>query len=194
LGPGFEDSFQRVGLGSDWRSTSPVWHIEGGKLCGQGARNHPVWLARRLPTNVQVEFDAVSDSPDGDLKAEFFGDGASAATGTSYTDATSYITIFGGWKNSYHVLARINEHAPDRHEIRVDPHSDDERQRPVSPGQVYHFRVERRGGNTLRWWIGDNLLFTFEDPQPLAGPGHEYFGFNDWDVPVCFDNVKITPL
>ena len=92
------------------------------------------------------------------------------------------------------MLARIDEHAPDRPEIKVDPRSDDDRARPVSPGQVYHFKVERSDGRTLRWYVDDKLMFAFEDKAPLAGAGHDHFGFNDWDVPVCFDNVRVTPL
>jgi len=194
LGAGFEDAFERSAIGDDWRPASGDWRIEGGRLCGRGAHNHPVWLDRVLPTNARIEFDATSASPDGDLKAEFFGDGMSAATGTSYNDATSYLTIFGGWKNTFHVLARLNEHASDRPEIRITPGSDDERARPVSPGQVYHFKVERADGRTVSWWIGDMLMFKFTDPDPLLGPGHDHFGFNDCEVPVCFDNVKIVPL
>jgi hypothetical protein len=194
LGPRFEDAFERGTLGDAWRTTSPVWRVEAGRLCGRGARNHPVWLARTLPANVRIEFDAVSQSPDGDIKAEFFGDGASAATAVSYTNATSYLTILGGWKNSYHVLARIDEHAPDRNEIRIVPSAQERRERPVVPDQVYHFRVERADGRTISWWVDDVLMFRFADPQPLAGPGHDHFGFNDWDVPVCFDNVKVVPL
>lgn len=190
----FEDDFEREALGSNWNATSPVWRIENGQLCGQGARNRPVWLARSLPTNVRIEFDATSDSPDGDLKAEIFGDGRSAARGVSYNDATSYLTIFGGWKNRYHVLARLNEHASDRPEIRIEPGSDDERARPVVPGQTYRFKIERSDGKTIKWWVDDVLMFSFKDPDPLTGPGHDHFGFNDWEARVCFDNVKITPL
>jgi hypothetical protein len=194
LGAGFSDDFERATVGDDWRSTSEVWRIQSGRLCGKGARNHGVWLDRQLPVNVRVEFDAVSDSPDGDIKAEIFGDGQSAATGASYVDATSYLTIFGGWKNTFHVLARINEHASDRPEIRVDPKSDDDRARPVAAGQSYHFKIERADGRTLKWFVDDRLMFSFEDKAPLAGPGHDHLGFNDWDVPVCFDNVRVTPL
>jgi hypothetical protein len=194
LGNGFEDAFERPPLGTDWRATGGEWRIEQGRLCGKSARNHPVWLARTLPTNVRIEFDAVTYSPDGDLKAEIFGDGASAASGASYNDATSYLTILGGWKNQFHVLARLNEHASDRPEIRIAPGSDDERARPVVLGQVYHFKVERNDGKTISWWIGDTLMFKFSDPQPLSGAGHDHFGFNDWEVRVCFDNVKVVPL
>lgn len=182
-------------LGPDWRpAQTNAWRLENGWLCGSGARNHGVWLNRVLPTNARIEFDAKSDSPDGDLKAEVWGDGQSAATGVSYTNATSYIVIFGGWKNTFHVLARINEHGTDRKEIRVDPHSDDFRERPVARGQIYHFKIERTDGRTVRWFVDGQKMLEFADEAPLAGPGHDHFGFNDWEVKVCFDNVRVTPL
>jgi hypothetical protein len=37
-------------------------------------------------------------------------------------------------------------------------------------------------------------MLEWDDPDPLAGPGHEFFAFNDWDVRVHFDNLVITPL
>jgi hypothetical protein len=194
LGAGFEDKFERPAVGPDWIVTGGDWRIDGGRLCVKGARNHGAWLNRTLPTNVRIEFDAVSNSPDGDIKAEIFGDGTSAASGISYNNATSYLTIFGGWKNQFHVLARLDEHASDRPEIRIAPGSADERARPVSAGQVYRFKIERADGKTLTWWVGDVQMFKFVDPQPLTGPGHDHLGFNDWEVPVCFDNVKIVAL
>ena len=42
--------------------------------------------------------------------------------------------------------------------------------------------------------MNEVLYFEFWDAEPLSGAGHEHFGFNDWDTPVCFDNLKITPL
>lgn len=183
------------GLGPNWRQAgTKAWRIENGRLCGQGARNHGVWLNRVLPVNARIEFDAISDSADGDLKAEAWGDGQSAATGISYTDATSYLTILGGWKNKFHVLARINEHGEDRKQIVVDATSDDPRQRPVVRGQAYHFKIERTDGHTVRWWVDGQEFLTYDDGSPLAGVGHDHFGFNDWEVKVCFDNVKVTPL
>jgi hypothetical protein len=180
---------------ADWMPTQPgIWRIEGGRLCGEHAKNHGIWLKRTLPVNARIEFDAVADSTDGDLKAEYWGDGRSYATALSYTNATSYLTIFGGWHNKFHVLARINEHATDRKEITVDPNSDDVREKPVVAGQIYHFKVERTDGKTVKWYINGNDMLTYPDPQPLAGVGHDHFGFNDWDVKVCFDNVKVVPL
>jgi hypothetical protein len=182
-------------LGPNWyQSQTSVWHIEDGRLCGEGAHNHGVWLLRPIPINARIEFDAVSDSPQGDLKAEVWGDGQSSATSVSYTNATSYLTIYGGWKNTEHVLARLNEHGGDRKEIHVDKDSDDPRQRPVTGGQVYHFKIERTDGKTVRWFVDGVEMLSFADPAPLAGIGHDHFGFNDWEVKVCFDNVKVTPL
>ena len=210
----FEDSFDRpagpiptasatapatsapaVDPGRDWIATAPnTWRLEGGRLCGDHAHNHGVWLKRVLPVNARIEFDAVSDATDGDIKAECWGDGLSSATALSYTNATSYLTIFGGWHNKFHVLARMNEHGGDRKEITVDPSSDDPREKPVVAGQLYRFKVERADGKTVKWWVDGNEMLSYPDSAPLAGVGHEHFGFNDWEVKVCFDNVRIVPL
>ncbi len=182
-------------LGPDWyQAQTSAWHIESGRLCGQNAHNHGVWLKRVLPINARIEFDAVSESTDGDLKTEAWGDGQSAATSISYTNATSYLAILGGWKNTFHVLARINEHGGDRKQIKIEPDTDDPREKPVTAGQIYHFKIERTDGKTVRWFVDNLEYLSFADATPLAGLGHDHFGFNDWEVKVCFDNVKVTPL
>lgn len=179
----FRDDFQRAELGPLWNNTGAAWRIVDGRLTVQGARNHPLWLRQRLPRDVRVEFDARSDSPDGDLKVEIFGDGVSAAQQASY-DATSYVVIFGGWRNSLDVLARMDEHGRDR----VERPS-----RRVVPGRVYHFKIERRG-QRIAAFVDGTLLVEMNDPEPLEGRGHDHLGFNDWDAPVSFDNLVITPL
>jgi hypothetical protein len=190
----FSDNFERTAAGAEWRLTGSGWKIEDGRFCGQKARNHPAWLARRLPENASIEFDATSFSPDGDIKVEVWGDGASAATSASYTNASSYIVIFGGWKNRFHVLARLDEHGKDRREIDVESDSDNPLHKPVEPERSYHFKVERRDGKTLTWHIDNQELHRFEDAEPLSGEGHDHIAFNNWDVRVCFDNLTITPL
>ncbi|MBN2192669.1 MAG: hypothetical protein JW751_07610 [Polyangiaceae bacterium] len=190
----FRDSFERADLGEDYHPTSGAWHLDQGQLCGREVRNHPVWFVRPLPTNARIEFDAVSRSSDGDIKVEAWGDGRSAATGRSYTNATSYVVIFGGWKNQLHVLARLNEHGGDRQAITIDPAGTAVEARPVVPNRTYHFKLERADGRTLRWLVDDIEITSFVDPAPLAGDGHEHFGFNDWEAEVCFDNLVVTPL
>ncbi len=182
-------------LGPNWTAArTNAWRIENGKLCGVGARNHPVWLNRTLPVNARIEFDAVSYSDEGDLKCEVWGDGEGYAAGMSYTNATSYLTMLGAWKNSTHAIARLNEHGDDRKLLRVDPSSDDPRQRPVQKGQVYHFKIERTDGKTLRWSVDGVEYLRWDDSSPLSGQGHDHFGFNEWEAKVCFDNVKVVPL
>jgi hypothetical protein len=182
-------------LGPNWKAVKTnAWRIEGGKLCASGAHNHGVWLQKTLPINARIEFDAMSTSEDGDLKTEVWGDGQSGATGVSYNNATSYLAIMGGWKNTLHVLARLNEHGQDRKEIKVDKDSDDPRQKPVVKGQVYRFKVERTDGKTVHFSVDGVEYHSFTDAQPLAGAGHDHFGFNEWEVKTCYDNVKVTPL
>lgn len=194
LSSAFEEEFARSALGANWQSTSPQWRTENGRLCVKNARNHPVWLKRRLPKNARIEFTATSYSDDGDIKVEMWGDGRSAAAGTSYNDATGYLAIFGGWQNHFHVLARLDEHAPNRPEIKLVPDGDDPRALPVENGTEYSFRIERVDGKTIRWIVDDIELFAFQDKAPLSGPGHDHFAFNNWQVRVCFDDLKIVPL
>jgi hypothetical protein len=190
----FRDDFSRASLGPAYRTSSKAWRIENGRLCVQGARNHPAWLTARLPTNARIEFDAEAKSADGDIKVEAWGDGRSNPTTVSYTNATSYLFILGGWKNTLHVLARLDEHGENRAELRVDPDSEDPRTAPVWPERVYHFVIERRDGRTVRFSVDDVEILTLSDQAPLKGAGHEHFAFNDWETSVCFDNLDIFPL
>jgi hypothetical protein len=190
----FRDDFEREAIGDDYYATSSSFRIEGGRLCVKGARNHPLWLRHRLPINARIQVEAEAASADGDIKLEAWGDGRAAATGASYTDATSYLAIFGGWKNHYHVLARQNEHAPDRQELVIEPGSDDPRQQPVLAGHRYRLKLERTDGHTLRFWADDVEIASLSDPRPLAGALHDHFAFNDWETPVCFDQLLVEPL
>ncbi len=190
----YTDRFERSELGPDWRATSSAWHIEGGRLCAARAHNHPVWLARRIPTNARIEFDALSHSADGDIKAELWGDGVSAAVRTTYDDATGYLVIFGGWRNQFHVLTRLDEHGKDRIQLPIDPNATELRRAPVVTSRSYHFTVERFDGHTVRWLVNGQEMAVLKDDVPLSGPGHDHFGFNDWEAAVCFDNLTLTPI
>jgi hypothetical protein len=190
----FVDTFERGEPGADWNLTGTGWSIKEGRLCVSDAHNHPAWLRRRLPVNARIEFEATSGSSDGDLKAEAWGDGQSAASSVSYTNATSYIFIFGGWKNTLHVLARLDEHASSRSVLRVEPGETDPRAQPVLPDRAYRLKIERSDGKTVRYFVDEIEILSLKDASPLLGEGHEHFGFNDWQVPACFDNLTITPL
>ena len=183
IGTGFADDFERAQIGTAYKQTGGNWRIEAGELRVHGAKNHPLWLLRSLPRDVRIEFDARSESIEGDIKVEIFGDGASYANGDSYT-ATSYVIIFGGWNNSRNVLARMDEHGRDR--VVGEP-------RKVEPGRVYRFRIERID-SALTVWVDDALLLQMDDSEPLKGRGHDHFGFNNWQSELFFDNLKVTPL
>jgi hypothetical protein len=118
-----------------------------------------------------------------DIKVEVYGDGVSKAEKASYT-ATSYVVIFGGWSNSKNVLARLDEHGHDRVEGPA---------RKVEKGRTYHMKIERKG-DTIRAEVDGQLLVQMVDEDPLWGPGHDHFAFNNWSSELWFDNLKITPL
>lgn len=182
-------------LGPSWvQAKTNAWKIENGRLCAENAKNHGIWLNRTLPVNARIEFDAIALTETGDLKAELWGDGHSYATGDSYTNATSYIAVLGGWFNKIHALARLNEHGTDRKEINVDKESDDPRQRAVVRGQLYQFKIERTDGKTIRWSVNGIDYLSWNDAAPLAGQQHDHMGFNNWSAKACYDNVKVTPL
>jgi len=180
---GFSDDFERSELGEMWNNTGGPWRISGGQLKVEGARNKPLWLRRTLPRDVSIEFDVRSDSADGDIKVEIFGDGVSKAESLSYT-ATSYVLVFGGWHNSLNILARMNEHGSDR---AVGPAY------KVVPGRTYRMKIERRGAK-ITAWADDRELVSLRDPRPLEGTGHDHFGFNNWQTALSFDNLRIRAL
>lgn len=184
VGPqGFTDDFDREELGDHWYNTGATWRIVDGQLNVRNARNRPLWLRRVLPRDSRIEFDIRSESPDGDIKCEVYGDGTSRATTESYT-ATSYVIIFGGWHNALDVIARMDEHGADRAEHRSQG---------VEPGRTYHMRIERQG-NRVTSWVDDQQLATMDDSSPLEGRGHDHFAFNDWQAELWIDNLRITPL
>lgn len=180
---GYKDNFERSELGNDWKNTGGPYRLENGQLRVRGAKNRPLWLRRTLPRDVRVSFDVKSDSPEGDIKVELFGDGASKAVKDSYT-ATSYVVIFGGWGNSKNIIARLDEHG--KNIGQGVP-------RKVVPGKTYKMVIERKGGH-IKAMVDGELLAEYDDPDPLGGRGHDHFAFNNWQSDLTFDNLVIKPL
>ena len=180
----FADDFSSSSMGEAWSETmSGLYRLSGGELVVKNGYNHPLWLRSALPRDAVIELDAWSNDEAGDIKIEAWGDGKSFAQTTSYT-ATSYVFILGGWHNQISAIARMNEHGADRR-ARSDVR--------VVKGQHYHFRITRKGGH-IDWQVDGRPFLTFDDPDPLDGADHSYFGFNDWEAELHFDNLKITPL
>lgn len=203
-------SFETVA--KNYWSTGGMWRTVGGMLLSPGVKNNPLWLKAKLPDNVAVEFDAKSESPEGDIKCEIFGDGSDHASG--------YVLVHGGWNNAISIIARRDEHGismgqlqensrklaqaqgkPGASWVETGAFKADTRMRvelspnplPVQLGRVYHWRIERRG-SLLSWFIDGQKFMEFDDPFPLKGKGHDRFGFSSWEAQLSFDNLKIEPL
>jgi len=106
----YENRFDRASLGEEWWSNGGDWRIVDGQLYSPGVGNNPLWLMARLPADVRAEFDVRSEGADGDVKWEMFGDGRNHSTG--------YVFIFGGWHNRECRIAKLDEHALTREELR----------------------------------------------------------------------------
>lgn len=207
----YADSFSDPGtVERNYWATGGLWRVVNGELLSPGVKNNPLWLKAKLPENVAVELDVRSESREGDIKVEIFGDGSDHASG--------YVLIHGGWNNSISIIARRDEHGPSLQRLEQQAQQvavkkrlpsaglvetgvfkPDTRMRveanpyPVQIGRTYRWRIERRGG-LLRWLIDGQLFMQFDDPFPLKGPSHDRFGFSSWEAQLYFDNLKVEPL
>ena len=210
----FSDSYEDpMTVSKNYFSTGGHYRTVGGQLLSPGVKNNPLWLKAKLPQNVAVDFDVKSQSQEGDIKCEIFGDGTDHASG--------YVLIHGGWNNSMSVIARLDEHGAPVAQLQQEANriaSDKKlgsaglketgvftpttRMRveaaqgvhyPVQIGKTYHWRIERRG-SLLTWFIDGQKYMEFDDPFPLVGDKHDRFAFSSWEAELYFDNLKIAPL
>jgi len=182
----FADKFERDDVGQNYYQTGKGYDVVNGALSAKGAKNHPLWLARKIPRDVKIELDAWSTEQRGDIKIELFGDGHSYDADAGQYMASGYELIFGGWFNSKSMIARLDEHGNDMVQ-RTD--------KKVVPNQRYHWKIERKG-KLIKWFVDDmtSPFLQLDDAHPLEGAGHEYLGFNNWETDTWFDNLVITPL
>lgn len=211
VGLPYTDDFSDPGtIAKHYWSTGGLWRVVDGQLLCPGVKQNPLWLKGKLPQNVAVEFDARSQSAEGDIKVEIFGDGTDHASG--------YVLIHGGWNNSLSIIARRDEHgqrlqqlqeqaqrvAAEKHLpssglVETGVFNKNSRMRveanpyPVQIGRTYRWRIERRGSK-LSWFIDGQPFMDFDDPLPLTGEWHDRFGFSCWEAQLYFDNLKIEPL
>jgi hypothetical protein len=106
----FHDDYDRASLGDAYWSNGGDWRIVAGQVYSPGVGNNPLWLKARLPRDVRIQFDVRSEGADGDVKWEAFGDGRNHATG--------YVFIFGGWHNRETKIAKLDEHAATKEDVR----------------------------------------------------------------------------
>jgi hypothetical protein len=180
----FTERFDRADIGGDYYATERVYEIRDGQLRVEKAYNHPLWLRKKLPADAVIELDVRSMSPAGDIKVEAWADGESMARDKGAYTSSGYVFIFGGWSNSLSILARQDEHGSAK-ASRRDP--------KVEVGRTYHWKIMKKGGH-IEWSIDGQPFLTYDDKDPLTGTGHEYFGFNDWEAEIFFDNLTIMPI
>ena len=179
----FTDMFDRDEPGPGWRDSGGNFRVEKGELVARKARRHPLWLRKTLPPDVAIEFDARTESEGGNIRVILFGDGKSASSDPEGCGSTGYALVFGGWNNKLSVICRGEQ--PGHVRARSDW--------PVVPGRPYHFYVTRKGG-ALSWFVSGHPMLEWNDPTPLAGPGHTAFGFDGGEEDIFFDNLTVTPL
>ncbi|MEQ8272256.1 MAG: hypothetical protein RMA76_22930 [Deltaproteobacteria bacterium] len=169
----YSDDFERAELGPDWYASGGQWMIENGYAYSTGANNAPCFLKVALPADVVVEVDVRSETRTVDSKIELMTDGR--------THQSGYVFILGGWNNQISAIARLDEHGKDR--VETSPTR-------VTGNQTYRWRIEKKGGD-IRWYIDGKLYLTFNDPEPLSGPGHDRLALSNWQNRIRWDNLKI---
>jgi hypothetical protein len=180
----YTENFDRQAIGPTWRDSGGGYRIVNGELTTSGAHHHPIWLRKRLPRDISMEFDVRTTSPDGDIRFVIFGDGKSANPDGDGCQSSGYELVFGGWKNHVSVLCREHQQSGGHQGVRTDW--------PVVPGRTYHNYITRKDG-IIAWYIDGHDMMSWTDPQPLAGKGHEAFGFDGGETEVFFDNLVVGP-
>lgn len=180
------DHFDRDRPGTDYYRTDDDYAVEHGALATRGPAGYPLWLHKKLPHDVRIEFDCWTDDPRGDLRVQLFGDGRAFDAAGGRTIVTGYALVFGGWGNTRSLIARLDQRGKELAE-RAAPQ--------VIAHHRYHWKIER-SGTKVTWWIDDpsTPFLVLDDPHPLEGAGHEYFAFDHGDTDTWFDDLVITPL
>ena len=135
----------------------PRWSFFSG-ACDDGPA--ALWHKRAFAGDLTLEFAAAVQmdysrgfgySYASDLNATICADGQDLDSGYSF--------VLGGWKNKKTAIVRGT---------KVVAETD----KPVIDGGIHYrwwlFRIEKRGG-TLRYYLDNNLLLEYTDPEPLNG-------------------------
>ncbi|MBK6683505.1 MAG: hypothetical protein IPG45_03465 [Deltaproteobacteria bacterium] len=172
----FTDDFERNELGPDWAMSGGQWNIDKGQVFSTGANNSPLFLKVALPKDVVVEVEVTSETPLVDSKIELMTNGRAHSSG--------YVFILGGWSNTISCIARLDEHGADRKEKKPTG---------ISGAGTHLWRIEKKGGR-LDWYVDGQPYLSFDDPEPLDGPGQDRLAFSNWQNRIRYDNLKIWPL
>jgi len=186
----FEDQFDRVDFGPNWKIETPDWRIEAGEVHNRKADNAGAWLLEKLPNgDARIEYDARSMPFVQEIKGKkqdtFPGDMKCESWNTEPTHQRGYAFIFGGWNNRVNRIARIEEHGNG-----PGAWVQDGPPRPVESGHVYRMKIIRVG-KTVAFYADDQYLGHATDADFIEG---RYFGFNNWRSHLVFDNLAVYSL
>jgi len=198
-GPGARDRIANLPMTSTgsspgqtgWTPVAVPYRIADAKLNATRAYNHPLWLRRKLPRDVVIEFDVMSKSQAGDIKGRalrrwrVFRPGQ----GTLYDPTRLCESSWVGGHNSNSIIGRLGEHddavKAQRRGSPASPRPWNQAAPTISPSPV------RVGSSD--WRLDGVPFLAWTDPSPLSGSGHEFFAVNDWEADVSFDNLRIRP-
>ncbi|PCJ61286.1 MAG: hypothetical protein COA79_06815 [Planctomycetota bacterium] len=176
----FEDDFEHDDLDSRWESLNSEIEIIDGKLSISGPQKNAFIIPKILAIgNIKIEFDGYQKRAQGDLTFFINAPKPETLSRNKFTDA--YWFEFGSKGNTRTCLLKNDEILLEKlnHKIIVD--------------KIYKIKIERVG-NKLSYFIDEELIFEFKDPEPLTGKYRSALGFYNWSSHTFIDNFKIYGL
>jgi len=189
------------GAATGWRPGTGIWEVHDRWPCSpgwswfggrdpEGDPKHPILWSKDLWTGeVVLEFWSVWSglimdlpaapgySDPSDLNCTIGGDGRDLCSGYSF--------VYAGDHNTCAKIMRGNDvvaETPEGHFIN-----------PISANADFHrhwfkTRVHKRGGH-IEYYVDDELLLEYDDPQPLSGGGIALWSYNNG---VLISRVRIS--
>jgi len=167
----FADTFERRGLGADWKVLGGTWQIQNGWLTGLGTNAEIVCL-KPGPGNQRLEYDCRAGNGACDLSAILMSNTEGLRHG--------YFFGFGTAQNSHSRL--LIKGVPEKEYDGV-----------ITPGKTHHVVCQVEDG-TLTHLVDGRTLLKYVIPEasehPLRGPDHQMFGLYIFSTGEI-DNVRL---
>jgi HEAT repeat protein len=175
----------------DWVPASGTWEVSNRWTCdprwsffsGLSANLAALWNKRPLRGDVTVEFAAgikMDNARGGGSYAQYASDINVTLCGDGKDLTTGYNFIFGGWHNTVTRILRNNQ-------VVAETKSS-----LIPAGSLHrlwlYFKAERRG-KELRFWVDNNLVLRYEDPEPLPG---DRVALWTWQNGVMVARVRVS--
>jgi len=203
--------YEQYPAGLDWKSFDSCWTVESEspdyrvEFVGDGVeilapKGLTMWYRKPMSGDGTIEYDArVMAEREGDRLSDLncfwmASDPAaedvfarSAERGGRFAACSTLQLYYVGYGGNYNSTTRFRRYNgfPDPPLIReyTDP------DHLLEPGRWYHVALSCDGGR-VQYRINGELLFDYEDPEPLT---HGWFGFRTTLSRTQFKNFKYTP-